>query len=71
MLKMTSVDLEFISDFNIHLLGEKDMRGVIFYITKIDGKANNKYIKLYDYSKPSKYITYVDTNNLYHWAMSQ
>ena len=24
----------------------------------------------YDASKPSKYITYLDANNLYGWAMS-
>ena len=36
------------------------MRGGISYITKIDNKANNKYMKLHDYSKPSKYITYLD-----------
>ena len=28
-------------------------------------KANNKYIQFYVDKKPSKYITYVDTNNLY------
>ena len=33
-------------------------------------KANNKYLKSYDNSKPSKYIRYLDANNLYGWAMS-
>ena len=28
-------------------------------------------MKCYDSSKESKYITYLDTNNLYCWAMSQ
>ena len=35
------------------------------------GKANNKYQDEYDPSMPSKYITYLDANNLYGWAMSQ
>ena len=34
-------------------------------------KANNKYIKSYDNNKPSKYVTYLDENNLYGWAVSQ
>ena len=28
-------------------------------------------MKTYDDSKPSKYITYLDANNLFGWAMSQ
>jgi hypothetical protein len=33
------------------------------------GEANNKDLD-YDPSKPSSYITYLDANNLYGWAMS-
>ena len=43
----------------------------ISYIAKRYSKACNKYIKLYNDSKPSKYITCLDANNLYGWAMSQ
>ena len=28
-------------------------------------------MQFYDNSKPSKYITYLDINNLYGWEMSQ
>ena len=33
--------------------------------------TNTKYMKSYDDSKPSKYITYLDANNLYGWVVSQ
>ena len=36
------------------------------------GKSNNRYMgDRYDASKPVKYTTYFDANNLYGWAMSK
>ena len=32
---------------------------------------NNKYMNDYDSKKPSTFITYLDMNNLYGWAMSE
>ena len=55
----------------MHLFIEKGMRGGISYIAKRYSKANNKYMKSYDNSKESKFILYLDPNNLYGWAMSQ
>ena len=46
MLKMTEIELELISDINIHLFIEKGMRGGISYIAKRHCKANNKYVKI-------------------------
>ena len=71
MLKMTGIELELISDIDMHLFIEKGMRGGICYISKRYSKANIKYTKCYDSSRESKYITYLDANNLYGWAMSQ
>ena len=34
-------------------------------------KANNKYRKNYNKDVTSSYLTYLDANNLYEWAMSQ
>ena len=50
---------------------EKGMCGGISYIANRYGKANNKQMKNYDEKAPSKYITYLDANNLYGCARSQ
>ena len=55
----------------MYLFVEKGTRGGIFYISKRYSKVNNKYMQFYDDKKLSKYITYLDANNLYGWGMSQ
>ena len=60
MLKMTKVNLELISDIDVHLFIEKGMRGGISYI----GKRHSK-------SEKSKFIMYLDANILHGWTMSQ
>ena len=71
MLKMTGIELDLISDIDMHLFIEKGMRGGISYIAKKYSKANNKYMECYGGSKKSKYITYLDANNLYGCERSQ
>ena len=70
MLKMTGMRLIKIVDIDMYLFIEKRLRGGISYTAKRYFKSSNKYMKSYDPKKPSKYISYLDMNNLYGWAMS-
>ena len=69
-LKKTGVELELLSDPDMLLMFEKGIRGGISMISNRHGKANNSYMgDEYDDKLPPKYITYLDANNLYGWAM--
>jgi len=70
-LKHTGIELDLITDPEMYLMLENSIRGGISTITNRYAKANNPLVEGYDLSKPTTYITYLDENNLYGFAMSQ
>ena len=70
-LKMTGVKLELLTDVDMLLMVERGIRGGVSMVSKRFSKPNNKYMgDKFKPSEPSKYIQYLDANNLYGVAMS-
>ena len=60
-----------ISDIDMQLVIEMGTHGGISYIAHRYAKANNKYMRDCNTETETSYITYLDANNLYGWAMIQ
>ena len=71
-LKKTGIRLDLLLDPEMLLMVERVIRGGITQSVHRWAAANNPHMgSEYDSSKPSRYLQYLDANNLYGWAMSQ
>ena len=70
-LKKIAVRLKFLTDIDMFLMVEKEIRVRICHAIHRYAKANNKLKKDYDKNIESSYVVYLDANNLYGWGMSE
>ena len=58
-LKHTEVELDLLTDPDMYLMVENNLRGGIAVISKRHAQANNPYVEEgYDESQPTSYLTY-------------
>ena len=69
-LKKTGIELELLTNPDMLFMFKHGTRGGITQAVHQYGEANNKYLDdKFNPEKESSYLQYLDTNNLYGWAM--
>ena len=63
--------LDLLTDIDMLLMVEKNIREGICHSVYWYTKANNKYMEAYNKKREFSYIQYWDVNNLYGWTMSK
>ena len=71
LLKLTNIELEQITEPDMYLFIEKGLRGGISMVSHRHAIANNPQMQNYNPEQPTTFLQYLDSNNLYGWAMSQ
>ena len=72
MLKMTSIELDLISDVDMLSMIERQTRGELCSVVpNRHVKANNTCLADYSPSQASIYVMYLDANKLYGFELSQ
>lgn len=71
MLKHTKCDVELITDIDLYLFFEQNIRGGMCFTPNRYAKANNKYLSDFDDTIASSFITYLDANALYAHCMTE
>ena len=71
-LKHTGIRLELLTNSDMLLMFDWGIRGGITQAVRKYALANNKYMgEKFNPNEDTTYLQYLDSNNLYGWAMSQ
>ena len=70
-LKKTEVKLELLTDNDMLMIIEKEIRGGICHAIYRYAKANNKFMKKYNKNIELSFLMYLDANNMHGRAMFQ
>ena len=69
MLKYTGVELDLITDTDMHQMEERDMRGVISNISHWYATSNHPNMDTYNENEETRILMYQDAYPLYSWAI--
>ena len=70
-LQKCNPSLDYFHDVDHYLFYKASLQRGLSIVTRRYSVANNKHVEGYDPMQVSKYLLYLDANNLYGWAMSQ
>ncbi len=70
-LHKRNFEIELLTDMDMYLFVENNIRGGLSQISKRYAKANHKGLSNYNPKAIDEYILYLDANNLYGYAMCQ
>ena len=63
--------MRMLTDVDMLLMAEKEIRGGICHVMHGHETANNKYMENYNKDEEESFLEYLDARNFYGWAMSQ
>ena len=69
-LKMTGVELDLITDADLYLLLESNIRGGLSYVVERYAKANDPSLPDFDPERPITSLRYYDANSLYAYSQT-